>query len=482
MSVTANTEVVGLNEPDMSRAAWVASLANTPAAVDSDESYDRVWKHRLSHAFARSVFRHESSDGTEGICAVYDTKSPGNTRSSRTGKGHVLQIPGRGPFVQYDTWADGWEDLAFRLVDPTFVYAKEGRTTIAEIIPRWAPSSDNNVPASYIAAVVKHMNNWRENGDTPVAKPKIALSAGHHNSDRGGTAGEQEHTGLLTREIAQQLGSHGDFDLRVITPENGMGYFDGDLYDTARQVVVWSGQGWTADLFLEVHFEGNGAGNAGRGSFAIYPDWGDDVDVDVRDRLGPSMALKLREAAGVPLRGNGTMSERSTGVGSKGSRLGVFRATEDVKATCTRLIYEFGALTSGADRALIETPGYHQKAAGAVVSAVTAFYGLEVREPQQPQPEPDDALYVPKNPFGRVPITLGFKAMFERIGQANYPSDPIAGAVAVLGYPMGPEYETAEGSAQVFERAVLLWDRGADKPWDVVVSLRSEGIPEPKAA
>lgn len=171
MTVTADYIVVDLSTPDMTREAWIASLVNTPAAVDANESYDRIWKHRVSHAFCRAVFRHESTDGQFGITAEYDTKSPGNTRTTRIGKGTPIHPPGRGQFMKYDTWADGWEDLAFRIVDPTFVYVKEGRRTIAQIIERWAPSSDGNVPASYIAAVVRDMNEWVtiKEGESPVA-------------------------------------------------------------------------------------------------------------------------------------------------------------------------------------------------------------------------------------------------------------------------------------------------------------------------
>lgn len=159
----------------MTRVGWVASLAGTPAASTADESYDRILARRGSHAFARAIFRHESSDGTKGICAKYVTRSPGNTRSSRNGTGRVvntdvvqvidgvmLQPSGQGEYVRYDRWPDGWDDLAFRLIDPAYVYAEEGRTSIAQILPRFAPSSDSNDPEAYIRAVVAHMNQLIE--------------------------------------------------------------------------------------------------------------------------------------------------------------------------------------------------------------------------------------------------------------------------------------------------------------------------------
>jgi len=159
VTITADSVVVDLAAPDMSRDAWNLSLAGTPARFDSDAAYDRIRERRGSHAFARSIFTHESSDGTQGICKKYDTKSPGNTRSSRNGKGHVITTE-KGPYAKYDHWDEGFDDVAWRISDPSYVYAQEGRRTIRQIIERFAPATDNNVPERYIAAVVSDMNAW----------------------------------------------------------------------------------------------------------------------------------------------------------------------------------------------------------------------------------------------------------------------------------------------------------------------------------
>lgn len=306
---------------------------------------------------------------------------------------------------------------------------------------------------------------------------RIALAAGHHNADGGGTAGEHAHTGPLTREIARRASEIDGFDVRVITPGNGTGDHAGDLYDVARTVVTWANEGWTADLFLEPHFEGNGAGNAGRGSFAIYPDWGSDVDVDVRDSLGPLMASAMERLTGIPKRGAGVMSEKHTAVGARGQRLGVFLATEPVRAACTRLIYEYGALTAPADKALIDKPTFNENAAQATVEAIAGFYGVDV--PREPDgDEPDDAFYFPNNPAGKVPVVKGFRDYIEERGKERHPDDWIAGALSMFGYPLNAEYPTVDGSAQEFQRCYLKWHRDADEPWDVVLALRSEGKPE----
>ena len=158
--VSADTPVVGVS-PRISRETFCRVLreAGSPAASECEAGYDAVAGQGVDPTFALAVFKHESNYGKAGICATYGTRNPGNTRSSRTGVGEVIQTE-RGRFVRYPTWVEGWRDLAYRLVDPTFVYAREGRRTIRAIIERWAPPSDGNDPNAYVRAVVEAMNAW----------------------------------------------------------------------------------------------------------------------------------------------------------------------------------------------------------------------------------------------------------------------------------------------------------------------------------
>jgi hypothetical protein len=392
MTITADSVVVDLAAPDMSRGKFVASLDGTPARFDADISYDRILARRGSHAFCRSIFTHESSDGTQGICKKYDTKSPGNTRSSRNGKGHVITTE-KGPYTKYDHWDEGFDDVAWRISDPSYVYAQEGRRTIRQIIERFAPSSDGNAPAQYVNAVVAQMNTLVE--EAPVPSPPtnrplhVALSAGHHNTS-GGNALEVQQTGPLTVAIANACRARG-FDVRVVQGNDGMDMYPGGLADVAAQVVRWDREGWTVDVFLEAHTEG--AGGA-RGAFSIYPDWSGDLDVDVRDKIGPDIVNRLQASTEMPIRNigppnapQGSMSERQTQVGSEGSRLGVFRVTEPLKVHASRLITEFGAHDNAADLAIFNSPGFLDHAGNAVADAFVAFYGSE--QPQPPAADPN---------------------------------------------------------------------------------------------
>lgn len=205
---------------------------------------------------------------------------------------------------------------------------------------------------------------------------RIALSAGHHNAT-GGNAQEIALVGPWTHALADALRARG-FDVRVITPQDGLGTFPGDLAQAAATVVTWASAGWVADLFLELHGEANGQGNAGRGCFAIYPNAPGDLDVTVRDRLGPALTRAISRQLGIPLRGNGVMSERQTSVGLGGNRLGIFRVTASLRAATTRMILEVGAYSSSADLALLTAPSFPAQLAVTLTDALAAFYGLPV--------------------------------------------------------------------------------------------------------
>lgn len=176
--ITIRTRVVDV-APRISRAAFVRILqqANSPAWKDGAASYDVLVQEKCCPLFALAVFKHESNFGKLGICARYETKSPGNTRSSRTGAGVAIQTE-QGQYIRYLSWVSGWQDLAYRLRDPSHVYVREGRVTIEQIIRRFAPKEDGNNPDEYISVVVKFMSDNADlegtgNNKMPVDKPYV---------------------------------------------------------------------------------------------------------------------------------------------------------------------------------------------------------------------------------------------------------------------------------------------------------------------
>lgn len=175
MAIHDGTTVVAV-APRISQTGFAGLLRErgSPAAEQAEAGWAAVEATGVDPLFALAVFHQESQFGTDGVCFEFNSRSPGNTRSSRTGVGEPFQSPRHGTFIRYPSWSEGWRDLAFRLADPTFVYAQEGRRTIRPIIERWAPPDDafdpddfNNTDR-YVANVVRNMTAW---GDQVACTP-----------------------------------------------------------------------------------------------------------------------------------------------------------------------------------------------------------------------------------------------------------------------------------------------------------------------
>jgi hypothetical protein len=71
------------------------------------------------------------------------------------------------------------------------------------------------------------------------------------------------------------------------------------------------------------------------------------------------------------------MSEKETGVGIGGSRLGIFNRTSPIRASCPRIILEMGAHSSPKDFAIMQTSAYYEQGSRAIAEGVAAFLGWE---------------------------------------------------------------------------------------------------------
>jgi Mannosyl-glycoprotein endo-beta-N-acetylglucosaminidase len=128
----------------------VLVACHSPAQGEGQAVYDLGVQYGIDPVFAPAFFLHESSCGNAG--AAISTKSVGN----------IICTPGypscSGRFRSYDSWDAGFEDW-FRLIKNE--YAAKGLTTIDDIIPVYAPSSDGNDEAAYIAAIKQSVSAWR---------------------------------------------------------------------------------------------------------------------------------------------------------------------------------------------------------------------------------------------------------------------------------------------------------------------------------
>jgi len=215
----------------------------------------------------------------------------------------------------------------------------------------------------------------------------IAIGAGHHNWDRGGHPGEFELVAPITRALLYELRRYPNAEVQCYTPGEGFGIFNGGLQAAALGAanLRWR-NGQSTDLIIELHCEGNSAGNAGRGNFSIYPNKFGDLDSEVRDTLGPLIARNQQAQTGIPPRvvqgGHGVMPETFTGVGSVPAfRLGFLSATAFAKATMTRTIFETGALSAPLDYNAMLKQNFDVATAKAIRNALAEHYKLGTPKP-----------------------------------------------------------------------------------------------------
>lgn len=134
----------------------VLASYHSPAAGLAQYLYNDGVTYTIDPAYALAFFMHESDFGTTGVARV--TRSLGNIRCS---PGYRC-IDG---FRAYTTWIAGFQDW-YALIRNLYV-ARWHLTTIAQIVPVYAPTSDGNDPAGYIAAVEQAVSKWRR-GEVPV--------------------------------------------------------------------------------------------------------------------------------------------------------------------------------------------------------------------------------------------------------------------------------------------------------------------------
>ncbi len=144
--------VIGAPTVNADKIAQVLKQYNSPAVGASQAIYDLGVKYQIDPAYALAFFIHESSAGTKGIAVT--TKSLGNIRQTNNSG-----FEGYNGFRKYPSWEAGAEDW-YKLIKNLYI-GGWNLTTVEQIIPKYAPSEDNNNPASYINAVNTLVDSWR---------------------------------------------------------------------------------------------------------------------------------------------------------------------------------------------------------------------------------------------------------------------------------------------------------------------------------
>ena len=131
----------------------VLAAYHSPAVGEGQGFFDLGVQYGIDPAFLLAFFTHESTAGTAG--AAVANLSVGNIRC-------VAGYRCGGGYAAYDSWRQGAEHW-YKLITASGLYCGAGsdRCTVAAIIPRYAPSVDNNNEAAYIATVEGLVAEWR---------------------------------------------------------------------------------------------------------------------------------------------------------------------------------------------------------------------------------------------------------------------------------------------------------------------------------
>ncbi len=127
----------------------VLDYYHSPAAGKGQVLYEDGVKYGIDPVYALAFFMQESSFGTQGVATM--THSLGNIRAN-------AGEPSYDGYRKYDTWEAGFEDW-YRLIAQQYV-GKWKLTTVDQIVPVYAPGSDNNDVATYIANVKNAVDVW----------------------------------------------------------------------------------------------------------------------------------------------------------------------------------------------------------------------------------------------------------------------------------------------------------------------------------
>ncbi|MBA2678003.1 MAG: glucosaminidase domain-containing protein, partial [Ktedonobacteraceae bacterium] len=138
----------------------VLAAGGSPAAGKAQVLYDLGVKYGIDPAFALAFYKHESGFGTQGEAQA--TNSLGNLRcipdaACVNTAGQPCQI-NQSCYASFPTLEAGFEAW-YKLIRNLYVNSW-GLTTIDQIIPRYAPPSDNNDDTAYISALKRSLDSW----------------------------------------------------------------------------------------------------------------------------------------------------------------------------------------------------------------------------------------------------------------------------------------------------------------------------------
>ncbi|GHO93041.1 hypothetical protein KSF_030890 [Reticulibacter mediterranei] len=139
----------------------VLIACHSPAHGKGQTLYDLGVQYGIDPAWPLAFFLHESSCGTQGMAVI--THSLGNLRCF-SGSVCVNTVgnscqPGQSCYAFFRSWEQGFEAW-YQLIGNYYI-KQRGLTTIARVIPVYAPAADDNDESAYIRAVTSSVAAWR---------------------------------------------------------------------------------------------------------------------------------------------------------------------------------------------------------------------------------------------------------------------------------------------------------------------------------
>ncbi len=142
----------------------LAAAPRSPVADSAGQLYDCCVQYGVNPAVALAFFVKESNRGTAGVAV--QTLSWGNQRRAWRPERAIGTLTTQwGPFARYVSWLDSLADWCELLLSD--VYQGEGRTTVRSVLPKYAPTSENNT-ALYIQQTLDRITRWKDSAPASV--------------------------------------------------------------------------------------------------------------------------------------------------------------------------------------------------------------------------------------------------------------------------------------------------------------------------
>jgi hypothetical protein len=425
----------------------ILESASSPALVESQACFKAIVDQGIDPCFILAVFCQESAFGSTGFALA--NKSPGNTRSVRPGNlGNPVETV-KGILIRYPTWRAGFKDLAQRLADPTFDYARAGAKTIGTIIPILSPESDGNQPEKvYIPNVIKWMNQWIGNNEVQPVTIQIDDRSGQLASGKSANRGNYSIDELILHETS------GPHDVRNAAP---------DLARTLDDATI----SWflTPRSDVSIHYLIGGE-NLGAPIYRLCPESQAAYHIIGTKGSVDNFSIDNHESIGIERMGqpndnpgpNQTraLCELALDICKRNPRITPDRIFSHASLQPDRR--DGNTLLAVVRQYVIDNLGSNHVSNNQPAKPVVLPYGVTV--------DPAGALIFP----GNIPLNFGFKdaflTLFGNVDQGDL-GGAIMRGVKIFGLPVGVEVADGSGSSQDFELCEFRYNKNEAEGWKV---------------